>query len=423
MLAAKTPEVDRKRIFIGNLPFSTNLDDLVEFFKVKQEWDSGVIQAEIPVGRSGRSKGYGFLTVPVTMTDTILEFNERELEGRKLKVDIAKQGEHISQSGGKFIDHGQGVYKSRQIRGSFTPSSHGQVKSHDWPAVIDIGANLTHPSLKSNVSNVIKKAKLFGVSNIIVTGTSVRASKEAQKLATEYKGFLYFTAGVHPHDAKHWNDNTLDELETLAKDPACVAIGETGLDFDRNFSPPDVQEQVFEKQIQLAAKLDKPLFVHERKAFDALMTILQKNKDNLPKVVIHCFTGDTKQAKAYLEEGYYIGLTGYLCKDKSPDKVLEVVSSLSIPLDKLMIETDAPFLFPDIRKFRSTKKGKEVYKDDVKTKLDKLQDLLGQFCHGHRNEPCSLGVLNQIIALCLACDPEEVAKTTTQNAISFFGLA
>ncbi|XP_070548077.1 3'-5' ssDNA/RNA exonuclease TatD-like [Ptychodera flava] len=421
--ARKYPTTDLQRIFIGNLPFKTNAAQLIEYLQIKQELSSGIADVQVIMDNSGRSRGYGFVRVPVTMEEKILEFNQKDFEGRRLKVEIARKGRHMAEDHYKFSDDGSGVYQSKPVKGGYVPAFLRDLRAQSWPAVIDIGANLTHRSLKNNVSEVSKKAKLFNIKNIIITGTSLRASREAQLLAASDKGFFYFTAGVHPHDAKHWKDDTAEELEKLAQDPACVAIGETGLDFDRNFSPPDVQEQVFEKQIQLACRLKKPLFLHERKAFDSLNKILDKYRDSLPRVVIHCFTGTVTEVRTYLDSGFYIGLTGFLCKDQSSDGVITCLKEKIIPLDKLMIETDSPFLFPDVKKFSKTPKGQEIYKDEVKVELDKIQTLmLTQFCSGRRNEPCSLSLLNCIIASCMNVPPEEVAKATTENATLFFGL-
>ncbi|MCL4128499.1 UNVERIFIED_CONTAM: hypothetical protein GTU68_037758 [Idotea baltica] len=138
-------------------------------------------------------------------------------------------------------------------------------------------------------------------------------------------------------------------LKEIAGNQEVVAIGECGLDFNRNFSPPDVQLEVFEKQVQLACEMKKPLFIHEREAHSELMSILKRHKNKLPPVVIHCFTGDSGQAKAYLDFGCYIGLTGYVWKDKSEDGVRKILESGVVPLDRLMVETDSPFMYPNTR--------------------------------------------------------------------------
>ena len=149
-----------------------------------------------------------------------------------------------------------------------------------------------------------------GVQKIMVTGTSVQGSRVALRLTRLYPSVLYCTVGVHQHDAKSWTEETEAELRELAANPECVAIGECGLDFNRNFSPPDVQLDVFQKQVELACDLQKPLFVHEREAHAELVTILEAFGRRLPPTVIHCFTGSAEHAAKYLQMGFYIGLTG-----------------------------------------------------------------------------------------------------------------
>jgi TatD DNase family protein len=144
----------------------------------------------------------------------------------------------------------------------------------------------------------------------MVTGTSVKSSKEALRLTRIYPGTLYSTAGIHPHDAKSYTDESWNELKVVASNPECVAVGECGLDYNRNFSEPSEQRQVFRKHIELAIEINKPLFVHERDGHDDLLEILDQYKGRLPPVLIHCFTGTAEQALTYLSRGFYIGLTG-----------------------------------------------------------------------------------------------------------------
>lgn len=150
-----------------------------------------------------------------------------------------------------------------------------------------------------------------GVQKIMVTGTSLHASKEALRLTRLYPGTLYSTAGVHPHDAKSWTEESMSALRDLAStNVECVAIGECGLDYNRMFSPRDMQLHVFEQQVKLAVELNKPLFVHEREAHDDLVEVLTKFTGKLPPTVIHCFTGTVDEAREYIARGFYIGLTG-----------------------------------------------------------------------------------------------------------------
>ncbi|CAI5451049.1 unnamed protein product [Caenorhabditis angaria] len=149
--------------------------------------------------------------------------------------------------------------------------------------LVDIGANLGHPSYKDDFAAVLDRAKEAGLVKIMVTGTSEEISKQCETLVAPYSGFLYFTAGVHPHDAKDWNSTTtLQTIRNLQQNPACVAVGECGLDFNRNFSPQDVQRDVFRKQVELAVELRKPLFIHEREAHKDMVEILGAFGDKLP---------------------------------------------------------------------------------------------------------------------------------------------
>jgi TatD DNase family protein len=231
--------------------------------------------------------------------------------------------------------------------------------------LVDVGANLTNKKYSRDLESVIQRARDSGVQKIMVTGTSVKSSKEALRLTRIYPGTLYSTAGIHPHDAKSYTDESWNELKVVASNPECVAVGECGLDYNRNFSEPSEQRQVFRKhvrqesllvsvvitffQIELAIEINKPLFVHERDGHDDLLEILDQYKGRLPPVLIHCFTGTAEQALTYLSRGFYIGLTGYLCKDKSDVGVRKLLVDGSIPLDRLVVETDAPFMYPNTR--------------------------------------------------------------------------
>jgi len=289
-------------------------------------------------------------------------------------------------------------------------------ESFDNYLLIDIGANLTSKKYGRDLDSVLQRAKEAGVNKIMVTGTSIQGSKDALRLTRLYPSQLYCTAGIHPHDAKSWEeDSSLAELKEIAKSPECVAIGECGLDFNRNFSPPETQLEVFEKQIQLACDINKPMFLHEREAHEQMVNLLELYKDRLPDRVIHCFTGTVDEAKKYLEMGCYIGLTGFLWKDKSDNGVRKALEDNVIPLDRLLVETDAPFMYPNI-------KAPKV-PEHVKSKLtERSTTFLHRFCSFNRNEPCSLPITVEMIAAFMNKPPEEVALATTFNALKLFGL-
>lgn len=258
---------------------------------------------------------------------------------------------------------------------------------------IDIGINLTHRQFNDDREKVLAQAIDKGVFPLIITGTSERASKQASDYAARHQNKLYSTAGVHPHDAKTCSDQTISQLRRLCKLSHVVAVGECGLDYDRDFSPRDIQKEWFEAQILLAEELDMPLFLHERAAFHDFYQILSNHKEICNHSVVHCFTGSKKELEAYLELGCYIGITGWICDERRGEQLRNIVKL--IPDDKLLIETDAPFLIP-----RNLKPRPE----------------------SHRNEPAYLVHIASEIAKCRGCSTEYLAAATTANAKHFFNI-
>lgn len=258
---------------------------------------------------------------------------------------------------------------------------------------VDIGINLTHRQFNPDREEVMKQAEAAGVCPLIITGTSVRTSKSASDYAEKFPGKLYSTAGIHPHDAKGCNDRTIQQLRRLSEKPHVVAIGECGLDYDRDFSPRDVQRKWFEAQIQLAGETGLPLFLHERAAFADFRGILSKYSELCGRTVVHCFTGTRRELDAYLELGCFIGVTGWICDERRGTELRRIVGR--IPKEKLLIETDSPFLLPRNLPKRPAE---------------------------NRNEPRYLPHIASEIAACRGEGPEELARYTTQNAKRFFGL-
>ncbi len=259
---------------------------------------------------------------------------------------------------------------------------------------VDIGVNLTNRAFKKDRDGVIERALAVGVRQMIVTGISERESEQAVELASRWPSCLYATAGVHPHDSRHWTQQSAERIRDLAMSDRVVAIGETGLDFNRNYSPAEDQVRAFEAQIQLAIECDLPLFLHERDAADVFIKILSRFGDELPGVVAHCFTGNGEVLKRYLNMGFYIGITGWLCDERRGQHLRSLLAM--IPEDRLMLETDAPFLLPrDLQVLPLVKR---------------------------RNEPCYLPHIGQAAAQCLETDVEQLAARTTANARRFFAL-
>jgi TatD DNase family protein len=260
----------------------------------------------------------------------------------------------------------------------------------------DIGINLTSKQFKNDIAAVIQKAIAAEVQPMVLTGTSISNSLQAAALALQYPGVLYATAGIHPHDAKHFNNDSIVALRHLLAQPHVVSAGECGLDFDRDFSPRPVQEKCYEAQLQLAVEINKPLFLHERAAFERLNAITDNFLAVLPKAVVHCFTGSITEAKIYLDKGFYLGFTGAISDAKRFAHLKEVIAYT--PLNRLMIETDAPFMLP-----------KNV-----------PGHLLPPY-YERRNEPAFLPYVAATIAQIKNITEENVALQTSANAKSFFG--
>jgi TatD DNase family protein len=228
---------------------------------------------------------------------------------------------------------------------------------------------------------------------MVVTGSSVESTRKAVSLAREHPGVLFATAGVHPHHAADLTAEALPELEALARDPVVVAAGECGLDYFRDFSPRDLQRRAFGWQLELAARTAKPVFLHQRDAHEDFIAILREHRANLAGGVAHCFTAGEAERDAYLELGLCIGITGWINDERRGLHLREVVKG--IPSDRLMLETDAPYLLPrDIRPAPKTR----------------------------RNEPMYLPQVAQAVALARGETAAAIAAATTRTARRFFSL-
>ncbi|BBM84616.1 TatD family hydrolase [Candidatus Uabimicrobium amorphum] len=259
--------------------------------------------------------------------------------------------------------------------------------------LIDIGINVTNRRFSKDLPQVINRATQAGVEQMVITGTSIHGSKRAAEIAGKYPGILYSTAGVHPHYAQDCNNETIATLEKLAQKEHVVAIGECGLDYNRDFSPRPLQNKWFAAQIELACKLQLPLFLHEREAHDEFINILRDYQQNLPKTVVHCFTGTEKELEHYIEMGYYIGITGWISDVRRGKHLWKIVKK--IPENRLMVETDSPFLLPHNMPSRPKNR---------------------------RNEPSFLPYVVKSLARSLQKSPEEVAELTTNTAKEFFAI-
>jgi TatD DNase family protein len=259
--------------------------------------------------------------------------------------------------------------------------------------LIDIGANLTHESFSDDLESVLKAASLKHINQLIVTGADLTSSEGALKLAQRLPKNLFSTVGIHPHYAEDTNSSVIDRLRKLSAEPQVKAIGETGLDYFRDISPRAVQIASFESHIELAIETGLPLFLHERDDYPAFKNVLQPYRDKLSEVVVHCFTGEKEALHAYLDLDCSIGITGWVCDERRGTHLIPLLKD--IPMRKLMIETDSPYLMP--RTIRPKPKSR-------------------------RNEPQNLIHICQFIADILETSYEDIASQTTKNAINFFRL-
>ena len=259
--------------------------------------------------------------------------------------------------------------------------------------MFDIGLNLTSAQFAKDRDDVVARAFSAGVNGLLLTGTNLHESEQAQQLALRYDR-CWSTAGVHPHDSSSWNEQSAGALHALASTPEVVAIGECGLDFNRNFSTPAEQERAFTAQLALAAELEMPVFMHCRDAHACFLTLLEPWLDKLPGAVLHCFTGSREEALDCLNRGLYLGITGWVCDERRGLELRELLPV--IPADRLLIETDAPYLLPrDMRPKPASR----------------------------RNEPAYLGHILERVAHWRGDDPQWLEAQTDNNVRRLFGVA
>ena len=232
---------------------------------------------------------------------------------------------------------------------------------------IDSHAHIQLDRFDSDRSLVIERAKNSQVSIILVVGFDISTSHLAVELADRYD-HIYATVGLHPHDAKRFTPQTLREIALLAEHPKVVALGEMGLDYHRNLSPKSVQKRVFEEQLDLATQLDLPIVVHNRNAFDDILSILE-NHSQLTGGVLHCFSENTKSMDRVIDVGFHIGIGGPITYKKSQD-LKQVVKVM--PADSFLIETDCPWLAPQLRR---GKRNDPAYITEIATKIAELRQV------------------------------------------------
>lgn len=258
--------------------------------------------------------------------------------------------------------------------------------------LFDIGANLTQEGFHHDLDDVLTAASAAGVSKICVTGASLEGSAQAAAIANKHD-HLYATAGIHPHHAEQASETGMQDIRQLLDDARVVAVGETGLDYFRDFTPRAQQQAGFERHIELAQETGLPMFLHERDAYPDFYDILARHRSSLSNLVVHCFTGSEEALDAYLSLDCYIGITGWICDERRGQHLLPLIKK--IPTDRLLIETDAPYLLP--RTLRPKPKSR-------------------------RNEPKYLAHICEYMAEVLETTPDELGRRTYENATRFFEL-
>ncbi len=262
------------------------------------------------------------------------------------------------------------------------------------PELVDIGCNLTHQSFSDDRAALLARALQAGVSRLIVTGANLESSRQALALAAADPQRLSSTVGVHPHHASGFIAESRNEFLALLAQPEVVAVGECGLDYFRDLSPRLDQRAAFIAQLEIAATVHKPVFLHQRDAHDDFVAILKDYRATLRGAVAHCFTGGPQELEDYLALDLSIGVTGWICDERRGESLRLAVPH--IPEASLMIETDAPYLLP--RDLKPLPKSR-------------------------RNEPCYLPHIARRLSELRGVELTELAAATTRNARLFFGLS
>ena len=258
--------------------------------------------------------------------------------------------------------------------------------------LFDIGANLLDKQLIKNFKEIIRNSKENNIGKIIITSSTLNDTLKAKGLIDQDPDLLFTTVGFHPHNAKEFNDSHFDKMLDLCKENYIKAIGECGLDYKRNYSPKEDQIYCFSKHLELATIVNLPMFLHEREACDDFTILLKENIHNIEDVVVHCFTGDKKSLQSYLDLGCYIGITGWITDRERGYHLHDIIKY--IPDDKLMIETDSPYLMPFNYPITNTK----------------------------YNQPCNLVYVLDAVANILKKDKNILAKELYNNSCRFFNI-
>ena len=257
--------------------------------------------------------------------------------------------------------------------------------------IADIACNFTSERFNKDLDEVISRAMTNKITKFGLICSQLDDVEKLLNIYSQYSNDIFFTIGVHPHHAKEINDEYLKKLKEVVNNNNPHAIGETGLDFFRNLSTYEEQIYAFEEQIKIAIDNNKPLFLHQRDSHDDFIKILRKYSSDISKAVVHCFTGTQEQLDDYLDLDCYIGVTGWICDEKRNIELRKTIKN--IPLSKIMVETDCPYLIP-------------------KNLPHKPKN--------NRNEPSNLNHIISEVATLMEIDEENLRKQTFENTINFF---
>jgi len=255
--------------------------------------------------------------------------------------------------------------------------------------LFDTHAHLNDEKLHKDLPAVLARAREAGVTAIATVGYDWRSSLMSVRLAEKHPGFLHAVCGIHPHDASTWDKQMAEKIYNLAAEPCVRAVGEIGLDYYRDLSPREAQKKAFSEQMSMARELDKPIVVHDRDAHGDILALLKRERPFARGGILHCFSGSYEMAAECVKMGFFISFAGPLTYENA--RALQEICR-RLPLDRLLIETDCPYLAP----------------------------------HPHRgtlNEPARVALVAQKLAQLKGLDVEEAAAVTAANARSIFGLA
>ncbi|XP_065644578.1 3'-5' ssDNA/RNA exonuclease TatD [Hydra vulgaris] len=415
-------ETAKKRIYVGNLGTNVTTEDLTQLFGLgatpylRQSCSVDLATCE----KTGKSKNFAFVNVPEHVHSELMNLNGIEFYGRQLVIEEAKT---------KSDDDKENKDKKEKktFRGNTNTAKRGtgnfrRGNNRKWGPrpkskfnlptlepdqifhLVDGGVNLTNPKFHQNMDFIVARALAAGVQKMVITGLKMNGNKSAVVMAKTRPNILYAAVGIHPHFVKDdWNDKSADILEEMIKLTECVAVGECGLDFKRDYSPRDIQEAAFRKQVQLAIRYQKAILVHERDSHQAILDVLKDFESSLPPVVIHCFTGTAEEIKTYVERGYFIGITGFVCKEKHGQALRDAIKDGTLPLNRIIVQTNAPYMTPNT----------------PRDEIDPVSQTLLDHCYSD-NEPCTLSIIIRCIAKCLSQEPRTIADECTETAMKVF---